>query len=135
MTTFEFVRARLVEVGTTGISPSDLFKALRESEVIRRKGTYHSFFRGFFTLIKLGWVEQTGVTEPSFQKGVNMSGFLRQPRVLYRITLQGVSVPDTDWGNPHKVRYPQFYEGGYQSQHYKPTGRKVGRPRKQWGKD
>ena len=126
LTTFEFVREQLVQAGHSGISPADIFKALRESEVVRRKGTYQSFLGQFWNLVRLGWVEPSGITALADQRGLKNERVLSD-RVFYHITLEGVSVDNSQWHDPMRVLYPSQAEWW---RWYKPTGRQIGRPKK-----
>ena len=63
---------------------------------------YHSFVVYFSMLQKLGWVEHSGIVEPSaFQENYTQG----QPRIFYRLTDKGKSAPDSQWANPHKALY------------------------------
>ena len=130
MHTFEFVRERLVQAGAAGASPADLFKALRESEVKRRGGTYSSFFRYFHMLFKLGWVVRTNNTAPAYQRGVEETGVLSDKR-FYRISQKGKKAPPDDWGHPQSTLYPAYAEKGRSGKWYTPSWRGPGRPRKE----
>ena len=69
------------------------------------KCRYHSFVMYFGMLKKLGWVETTGVEEPSTPQDY-YEDF--EPRRYYRLTRQGIEAPDYEWSNPHRTLYPQF---------------------------
>lgn len=64
---------------------------------------YHSFVMYFSTLIKLGWVELTGIEELSIlqERFPNAPG-----RSYYRLSEEGRAAPDSAWANPFKARYP-----------------------------
>ena len=65
---------------------------------------YHSFVNYFSTIQKLGWVEPSGVVEPSaFQE--HYSG--GKPRVYFRLTQKGKSASDKQWADPRKALYDQ----------------------------
>ena len=64
--------------------------------------TYHSFVTYFFTIQKLGWVEFTGVEEPSSLQD-NYPEV--QPGKYFRLTSAGMSAPDYLWANPHRTLY------------------------------
>jgi hypothetical protein len=61
---------------------------------------YHSFVVYFSTLRRLGWVETSGYKERSdFQENYPQG----KPRIYYRLTSEGVSVPESYWLNPYAV--------------------------------
>lgn len=63
---------------------------------------YHSFVTYFSTLQKLGWVEASGVVEPSaFQDNYPRGN----PRIYFRLTQTGRSVPESLWADPRKALY------------------------------
>jgi hypothetical protein len=63
---------------------------------------YHSFVTYFSNLERLGWVEPTGIKEPSsFQQHYSRG----QPRRYYRLTDKGHSASDYDWANPYAALY------------------------------
>jgi hypothetical protein len=63
---------------------------------------YHSFVVYFGMLQQLGWVEPSGKVEPSgFQQNYPQG----KPRIYFRITEKGKSVPDHLWANPRKALY------------------------------
>jgi hypothetical protein len=63
---------------------------------------YHSFVTYFSTLQKLGWVEPSGVVEPSaFQE--HYSG--GKPRIYFRLTSKGKATADEQWADPRKALY------------------------------
>jgi hypothetical protein len=63
---------------------------------------YHSFVVYFSNLRRLGWVEFTGKEEPSAFQDHYLSG---QPRRYYRLTLAGMTAPETAWTNPFSALY------------------------------
>jgi hypothetical protein len=63
---------------------------------------YHSFVTYFSNIKKLGWVEPSGVVEPSeFQDNYPKGN----PRIYYRLTQVGLSAPDYLWADPRKALY------------------------------
>jgi hypothetical protein len=63
---------------------------------------YHSFVTYFSTLQKLGWVEPSGVVEASaFQENYPQG----KPRIYFRLSQKGKSVPDHLWADPRKALY------------------------------
>ncbi|MDP2953724.1 MAG: hypothetical protein Q8O76_10455 [Chloroflexota bacterium] len=68
-----------------------------------RSCRYHSFVVYFHNLIRLGWVEPTGVTEPSAFQEHYPPG---PPRRYYRLTPAGKAAPLTAWANPLATLYP-----------------------------
>ena len=63
---------------------------------------YHSFVVYFSMLQKLGWVEPTGMEEPSEFQDNYPAG---QPRKYFRLTAAGMAAPESAWANPHKALY------------------------------
>lgn len=63
---------------------------------------YHSFVVYFSNLQRLGWVEFSGMEEPSAFQDHYPSG---QPRRYYRLTPAGWAASDTDWANPLSALY------------------------------
>ena len=63
---------------------------------------YHSFVTYFSTLQRLGWVEPSGIEEPSAFQGNYPAG---QPRKYYRLTPAGIAASDLDWRNPQVTLY------------------------------
>jgi hypothetical protein len=63
---------------------------------------YHSFVVYFSNLRRLGWVEFSGIEEPSAFQDHYRSG---QPRRYYRLTPAGWTASETDWGNPLSALY------------------------------
>ena len=63
---------------------------------------YHSFVVYFSNLRRLGWVELSGIEEPSAFQDHYAAG---QPRRYYRLTLAGMTAPDTAWANPFSALY------------------------------
>ncbi len=63
---------------------------------------YHSFVVYFSMLQKLGWVEPTGMEEPSeFQDNYPQG----QPRKYFCLTTADMAAPESAWANPHKALY------------------------------
>jgi len=63
---------------------------------------YHSFITYFSNLTRLGWVESTGVEEPSAFQDNYPQG---QARKYYRVTGAGREATDAGWANPHLALY------------------------------
>ncbi len=63
---------------------------------------YHSFVVYFSTLQRLGWVEPTGMEEPSAFQDHYPPG---PPRKYYRLTQAGREAGDAAWSNPHSTLY------------------------------
>lgn len=63
---------------------------------------YHSFVVYFSNLRRLGWVEPSGVEEPSSFQDHYSQG---QPRRFYRLTAAGRAAPATAWANPYLALY------------------------------
>jgi len=63
---------------------------------------YHSFITYFSMLQKLGWVEPTGMEEPSEFQDKYPEG---QPRKYFRLTAIGMAAPESAWANPHRALY------------------------------
>ena len=63
---------------------------------------YSSFVKYFSNLQRLGWVEPSGIIEPSaFQDNYPQGN----PRIFYRLTPIGRSVPEHLWADPRKALY------------------------------
>ena len=63
---------------------------------------YHSFVTYFSMMRRLGWVEPSGITEPSaFQENYPKG----KPRIFYRLTAAGESAGDMAWGSQHSALY------------------------------
>ena len=66
---------------------------------------YHSFLVYFGNLKRLGWVELTGMTEPSSIQ----ENYPDAPnRVYYRLTSEGIKADDGLWSNPLFTLYPSL---------------------------
>lgn len=63
---------------------------------------YHSFVVYFSNLQRLGWVEPSGAVEPSVFQDNYPQG---NPRIYYRLTQTGKSVPERLWVDPRKALY------------------------------
>ena len=63
---------------------------------------YHSFVVYFSNLKRLGWVEESGVVEPSAFQDHYPKG---PPRKFYRLTAAGRAAPATAWANPRLALY------------------------------
>jgi hypothetical protein len=95
---------RSAKLQKRSISPSNIEKLInkyRERIPYRSIGCrYHSFVVYFSTLRRLGWVEPSGYEEKSdFQKNYPQG----KPRIYYRLTPQGISIPESYWLNPYAV--------------------------------
>jgi len=80
----------------------------RELKRISRKFThmrYHSFLVYFGVLKRLGWVEETGRTEPSTIQDYHPPA---PDRMYYRLTEKGKEAPDEYWSNPLFTLYPEI---------------------------
>jgi len=80
----------------------------RELKRISRKFThmrYHSFLVYFGVLKRLGWVEETGLTEPSTIQEYHPPA---PNRVYYRMTQEGKDAWDESWSNPLFTLYPEI---------------------------
>ena len=58
---------------------------------------YHSFVVYFSNLQRLGWVEPSGIEEPSAFQGSYPPA---PPRRYFRLTAAGKQASDSDWANP-----------------------------------
>ena len=65
---------------------------------------FHSFVVYFSDLQKLGWVEVTGIEEPSKFQGNYPPG---PPRKYFRLSKAGREAGDDAWRNPHRTLYGQ----------------------------
>src|SRR4030042_5041183 len=65
---------------------------------------FHSFVVYFSDLQKLGWVEVTGIEEPSKFQGHHPPG---PPRKYFRLSKAGREAGDDAWRNPHRALYGQ----------------------------
>jgi hypothetical protein len=63
---------------------------------------YHSFVVSFSNLQRLGWVEPSGIEEPSAFQGNYPPG---PPRKYFRLTKAGREASDDDWANPRRALY------------------------------
>lgn len=63
---------------------------------------YHSFVVYFRNIVRLGWVEETGQEDPSAFQDHYPEG---KPRIYFRLTPKGKSVPDDQWDDPRKTLY------------------------------
>ena len=64
--------------------------------------TYHSFVVYFSNLQRLGWVEFTGMEEPSAFQDHYSPG---PPRRYYRLTPAGMAASEAAWANPFSALY------------------------------
>ena len=69
------------------------------------KMRYSSFTRYFGHLKRLGWVEETGRTEPS---AIQDNYPAAPSRVFYRLTAAGWKAPLAEISNPVRTLYPHF---------------------------
>ncbi len=82
-------------------------RVLMNRPMNRCRMRYHSFLIYFGMLKRLGWVEATGLTEPStLQEDKNLPE--APPRVYYRITPGGMAATDDQVRNPLMALYPNF---------------------------
>lgn len=128
--TGEWLRAKLIEAGNSGVCISDLHHERKtnynELGLLPVSSTYHSFHQYFVWLLKLGFIERTDKTEPSKAKGSEYP--LKQPRLFYCITPLGISAELSKWNNLRLTCYPRPVE--YKRKNYhKAKGLKRGRPR------
>ena len=65
---------------------------------------FHSFVVYFSTIQRLGWVEATGLEEPSSLQDNYPDA---PPRKYYRLTQKGLEAPDYEWSNPQLTLYPE----------------------------
>ncbi len=63
---------------------------------------YHSFVTYFSNLQRLGWVEFSGIEQPSAFQGNYPAG---PPRRYYRLTAAGAAASDTEWSDPRATLY------------------------------
>jgi hypothetical protein len=63
---------------------------------------FHSFVVYCSDLQKLGWIEPTGVVEPSKFQSHYPPG---PPRKYFRLTKAGREASEDAWGNPHRTLY------------------------------
>ena len=63
---------------------------------------FHSFVVYFSTIQRLGWVEPTGIEQPSAFQEHYPTG---QPRRFFRLTEAGLTGGEAEWNNPHKALY------------------------------
>lgn len=95
---------RSAKLQKRAISPSNIEELItKHQQRIPYKSMgcrYHSFVVYFSTLRRLGWVESSGYEEKSeFQRNYPPG----KPRIYYRLTPQGISVPEYYWLNPYAV--------------------------------
>jgi hypothetical protein len=102
----EEIISRLVLAGTdmTEERADEIFQ--RELKRVSRKFThmrYHSFLVYFGILKRLGWVEPSGITEPS----AIQDNYPQAPeRVYYRLSKKGSEADNEQWSNPLFTLYP-----------------------------
>jgi hypothetical protein len=66
---------------------------------------FHSFVVYCSDLQKLGWIEPTGVVEPSKFQGHYPPG---PPRKYFRLTKAGKEASKEAWRNPHRALYGRY---------------------------
>jgi hypothetical protein len=97
---------RLARREKRGISPDNIQRiAERRARHIPWKSAgcrYHSFVTYFSNLKRLGWVEESGVEEPSSLQDNYPEG---QPRKFYRLTGEGMSASENEWADPYAALY------------------------------
>lgn len=71
---------------------------------------YHSFFVYFRMLKRLGWVEKTGVVEPSGLQEIHPDF---KPWVYYRLTAKGRKASLVQWSNPQLAIYGDSFPPEY----------------------
>lgn len=142
----QWFRGQFVRAGTKGASPADLYKTLRSQRageaIDYRGGTYSSFFREFWWLKQVKYVERTGRTAPSFQRGrkpgdrkggaAGFAGVLKSPKVFYRLTKTGRESDPTTWENLTALVHADRLEPFWWRQYQPLTGRPRGRPAQEW---
>ena len=104
----EEIISRMVLSGTEvteeeaeGISQQELKRISRKFTHMR----YHSFLVYFGILKRLGWVELTGITEPS----AIQDNYPDAPeRVYYRLNKKGLEAGNELWSNPLFTLYPNI---------------------------
>lgn len=126
MTISLWLRDRLTESGQKGVCPADLYLEYGELPTARRS-TYQSFYRKFYWLLQAGWVERTGVTEPSYSRGDSVE--LNAPRTFYRLTAVGKTADDYSWSDPQTFLHPKWTWEARKARRTGPV-RPRGRPRK-----
>jgi len=123
----EWIHDELKAAGNKGVVPADLFTELRTTHdvigVIYKGGTYNSFARFFFWLKQLKYVEKTGETEVSLQRGeITNQEYapgaypLKAPRTYYRLTDKGKASSTEDWCNPLATVHPDWAPSGWRRQ-------------------
>jgi len=88
---------------------TDSVRMLQELKRVPHKYTrmrYHSFLVYFGMLKRLGWVEETGETEPSTFQDNYPAG---PARTYYRLTRKGREAADAEWSNPLFILYPETF--------------------------
>ena len=126
----EWIHNKLETAGNKGVVSADLFTELRTThdviDVTYKGGTYNSFARLFFWFKQLKYVEKTGVTEVSHQRGEITNGEytigenpLKAPRTYYRLTDEGKASPIKNWYNPLATVHPDWAPSGEKRQKQK----------------
>jgi len=129
-TVAEWIRTKLIESGDKGVCLADLHterKAnYKELGLKKVTGIYHSFAVFFSILIRLGWVEKTGLEEVAHRKGTMDELNPDIPRKYFRITPEGLAQPESAWFSPiitlmrlYPERYPKAIDFKYKREKHK----------------
>lgn len=117
-----WLKDRLVAFANKGTTMTDLHKELKAGQNgYRTFATFNSFARLMVWYFKLGYIEFTNETEPSYQKGAIYTadtGVLNEPRKYIRITSAGLAAPSGEWVNPMAKYHPQWATGGEKRANY-----------------
>jgi hypothetical protein len=113
------IKTRFMEAGTKGLTVADLFKELKEGvDNYKTNATYNSFARFCYWYQQLGYIEPTGITEPSYTKGreeLEEAKSVLEDRTYFRITPKGKA---EEWSNPLAIRHPQWSPTGDKKKEY-----------------
>ena len=105
-----WIKDKLTQAGGDGACPTDLHRELKQnwpalgSPYIKGNRTYASFCRYWAILKKLGFIEPTGRTEVSHQKGGTLA--LQVPRTFYKLSAKGRRASIASWNNPRTLLNP-----------------------------
>lgn len=138
----QWFRGQFLRAGANGASPADLYKILRrtaqETQIDYRGGTYGSFFRELWWLKQVRYIERTGRTAPSYQRGRRpgdrkggqrgFPGVLKAQKVFYRLTKKGRESDPATWENLTALVHKDRLEAYWWRQYQPLTGRPRGRP-------